>query len=93
MSFDQYTILRDRLAHYGNVNFRDFTALRENLSLPENARFREAMAADLDAALSTDEFTQSEYEALTEEEFESEAEYRAYLARLRDFLFAGGPHP
>lgn len=93
MNFEKYEILKSRLETYCNVNAFDLIALKANLELPDNAGFRETFRAELTEAIETDALPRVEYEKLTDDEFDDDDAYKAYLRGIRGYLFEGAPHP
>ncbi len=92
MTFEKFEILEDRLQNYANVNAQDFEALREDLNAPEADEVKAIFEAELREAIAG-AFTRAQYEALTDDEFEDDAEYQAYLALIYGYLFEGGAYP
>ncbi|MGB3280799.1 MAG: hypothetical protein WBA92_16545 [Pseudorhodobacter sp.] len=92
MSFEKFEILKDRLRNFVHVNSQDYEELREDLDAPEAAEVKAIFQAEWKALMAGD-LTRSDYEALTDDEFESDAEYQAYLAAIYGYLFDGGSYP
>ncbi|AVO37295.1 hypothetical protein [Pukyongiella litopenaei] len=93
MAFEKLEILKRRLRNYCNVNAFDLIALKANLDAPGNAEIRDIFRAELEDAIASDVLPQAEYEKLTAEEFEDDAEYRDNLRGIHAYLFEGAPHP
>ncbi len=91
--FEPFEILKRRLRTYAHVESFDLEDLRDNLNQPGNGRFLEAFRNELDQTIAGSGLTQAEYEALTDDEFEDEATYIAYITAMRGYLFDGGKHP
>jgi hypothetical protein len=93
MEFEKFDILKRRLRVYANVNAYDLGALKANLETPANAAFLATFRAELEEAMAGGVFTPAEFEALTGDAFEDEAELTENLRGVHAFLFLGGPHP
>ena len=81
MSFEKFEILKDRLRNFVHVNSQDYEELRDNLDDPEAGEVRAIFQAEW-RGLMAGALSRSEYEALTDDEFEDDAEYQAYLAAI-----------
>lgn len=93
MEPEKYAVLRDRLRNYANVNAQDFYALRENLTSPGNQKFLDLFQAELLEVVQGNTMPRPEFEALTDDEFEDDAEYEAHVKAIYAFLFEGGAYP
>ncbi len=89
---DGRALFVDRVRLYLSANSFDLDALKSNLEEPRNASraavFRQEFRAALDGGLSREAF-----ERLTDLDHDTEAEYRAFLQAIWDFMYCGGPHP
>lgn len=92
MSFEKFEILKDRLRNFVHVNSQDYEELRDNLDDPEAGEVRAIFQAEW-RELMAGALSRSEYEALTDDEFEDDAEYQAYLAAIYGYLFEGSAYP
>ncbi|RDV38743.1 hypothetical protein DV096_08030 [Bradymonadaceae bacterium TMQ3] len=92
-SFEPFEILKHRLQNYANVNAYDLAALKSNLERQGNEEVRAIFWRELDATIAGDGVTRHAFEALTEGEFEDDADYVAFLSALRAYVFEGGPLP
>jgi len=84
-------ILTSRLRLYCNVNAYDLGALKANLERPGNEGFRETFRAGLAAAATGKGLTRAEYETLTGDSFDEDAEYLADLARVYQEIYGEAP--
>jgi hypothetical protein len=87
MTSTRFEILTRRLRLHAHVNAYDLDALKANLNRPDNAEARETLRAQLDDLIDTLAIPRDEYEALTGEAFDDDAEYRAALQGIRATLF------
>lgn len=87
MTSSRFEILTRRLRAYANVNAYDLDALKANLDRPDNAEARETFRAQLEDLINTLAIPRDEYEALTGEAFDDDAEYRTALLSIRATLF------
>ncbi len=84
-------ILKSRLRLYCNVNAYDVPALKANLERPGNEGFRETFRAGLAATAAGTGLGREEYEALTGDSFDEDAEYLADMARIYEEIFGQPP--
>jgi hypothetical protein len=93
MSIAEFDILKSRLRAYCNVNAFDLAALRTNLDRPDNAAFRDTFRTELAAVIAGRGLNRHEYEAITGESFDEDADFIAMMQATQAYLFEGGPMP
>ncbi|MDP5216559.1 hypothetical protein Q5Y75_04965 [Ruegeria sp. 2205SS24-7] len=86
-------VLSDMASGYLNPQAYDVEELKEFLDEAHNADARTAFQSALAETLSGSGIGRSDWEELTDDEFEDEAEWRDYLTALQAFLFEDGPYP
>lgn len=87
------TILKSRARSYLDVNAFDLTGLRANLNASGNETFLETFRLELASTIEGTGLSRVEYQKLTNDDFDEDADFVAYMKGVYAYLFEDAPHP